>query len=346
MSMEHLLRLTEEKCISFKKKEVSMSLFLDAEAAFDKAWHDAIRYKLHKTYKVPNRLTRLISSFLSGRRLFVNVENATSREIIMLAGTPQGSALSPLLYLILVNDMPESITKYASLSQFADDTGLWTSAYTFQGCLSKLQKAVNELETWCRKWRMKLNGSKSNLMVSTKLRESPSEDVSIQIFNDIVRPVTSAKFLGVTYDENMSMNEHVDNAIKKAMSRLGVFKLLSFGGVKNETLIKLYKIYVRPLFEYGSISFIHIPREIERAQKVQNVFIRTALKLPSYLSTELLHTAANLEMMKDRLISLNNKLLAKMMRSETVKDLSAKYENTIPLNRYQSPFDVLTRPSA
>ena len=242
--------------------------------------------------------------------------------------------------------MPESITKYASLSQFADDTGLWTSAYTFHGCLTKLQKAVNELESWCRKWRMKLNGSKSNLMISTKLHDAVPDDISIQIFNDIVRPVTSAKFLGITYDDSMSMKEHVDNTIRKAMSRLGVFKLLSFGGVKNETLIKLYKVYVRPLFEYGSVSLIHIPGEIERAQKVQNVFIRTSLRLPSYLSIELLHTAANLEMMHDRLLSLNNKLLGKMMRSEIVQELHSTYETIIPFNRFKSPFDVLTIPSA
>ena len=112
------------------------------------------------------------------------------------------------------------------------------TAWTFHGCQTKLQRAVNELESWCRKWRMKLNGSKSNLMMSTKLHDTVPDDISIQIFN-----VQSSKFLGVSYDEKMLMKEHVDNTIQKAMCRLGVFKLLSFGGVRNETLIKLYKVY-------------------------------------------------------------------------------------------------------
>ena len=171
MTTEHLLRLSEETSSSFKKKEISMSLFLDAESAFDKAWHDAIRYKLHRTLKLPSRLVWLISSFLTERKLSVTVGNSTSREVHMKAGTPQGSALSPLLYLILVNDIPETITEYVSLTQFANDIGLWARAYTFYGCLNKLQRGINILESWCRRWRIKLNGTKSNFLVSHSVRK-------------------------------------------------------------------------------------------------------------------------------------------------------------------------------
>ena len=342
MTTEHILRLSEETCSSFKRKQVSMSLFLDAEAAFDKAWHDAIRYKLHHVLKLPNRLVRLISSFLTDRKLTVCVGKHKSKTITMRAGTPQGSALSPILYLILVNDVPDSIEKYSSFSQFADDMGMWTQGYSFHGTRQKLQKAINELESWCRKWRIKLNGSKSQLMVSSKLHEKPPDDMAIQLFNDNVKPEKNAKFLGVTYDENFSMKDHVDTVIQKSMKRLGVFKLLSFGGVSNEVLVQLYKTFVRPLFEYGSVSLIHIPKQIQRMQKVQNIFIRTSLKIPSYLSTNLIHQAAGLEKIDERLRKLNKTLLTKMTKSETVQGLRSDFESIVPLNNYKSPLDVLS----
>ena len=79
------------------------------------------------------------------------------------------------------------------------------------------------------------------------------------------------------------------------------YELLSFGGVSNEVLVQLYKTFVRPLFEYGSIALIHIPKQIQRIQKVQNLFIRTSLRIPSYLSTNLIHQAAGLEKIDERL---------------------------------------------
>ena len=138
------------------------------------------------------------------------------------------------------------------------------------------------------------------------------------------------------------MKKHIDNIIERAIKRLGIFKLLSFGGIENKTLIRLYKIYVRPLFEYGSIAMIHIPQEIKRVQRVQNVFIRTSLQLPSYLNTKLLHEAAGLEMMTKRLICVNKKLLEKMTRSETIHSLISDHNAIVPLNNYKSPLDVLS----
>ena len=75
MCAEQLFRLVEETCHSIKQREITAALFLDAEAAFDKAWHDGIRFKLHEL-KLPQRLIRLISSFLSNRTLNVKLKLA------------------------------------------------------------------------------------------------------------------------------------------------------------------------------------------------------------------------------------------------------------------------------
>ena len=237
MTAEQHLRLTEESSIAMKKKQITAALFLDAEAAFDQAWQDGIRYKLHNQLKLPQRFVRLLSSFLSDRSLIVKVGKDTSRAVKMAAGTPQGSCLSPLLYLILVNDIPEKVTESGSLSQFADDIGVWSRAYTFRGAMSKLQKSVDILEGWCRRWRIKLNPSKSNLLLIWRLPEKMPEDICIQLFDGMVKPSTSAKFLGLELDERISFSKHIDDKVKNAKVRLNLFKMLSRGGVDNSTLI-------------------------------------------------------------------------------------------------------------
>ena len=104
-------------------------------------------------------------------------------------------------------------------------------------------------------------------------------------------------------------------------------------------MICLYKIYVQPLFEYGSISFL--TADIKRLQQIQNNFIRISLKIPSYIRTDLIHEAAGLEMLEKRLLYLNCKLIRKMMAHETVQHSIQKSKDTIALNNYLSPLDLI-----
>ena len=244
MTSEQLFRLSEDSHSFIKKRGITAALFLDAEAAFDQAWHDAIRYKLHKL-GLPHRFVRLVSSFLTDRKVKVRVGQEESEEILMKAGTPQGSCLSPLLYIILVNDIPD-INQSSSLGQFADDICLWASAFTFNGAISRLQLAVNTLEGWCRRWRIKLNGTKSNLLLFHRLPEAPRDNLCIQLFNDIIRPCDSAKYLGVQFDNKLKFNDHFKDVESRATSRLNIFKLLAKNGVDNCTLVRL-------LFGYSSL---------------------------------------------------------------------------------------------
>ena len=339
---EQLLRLIEEASNATKQKKITAALFLDAEAAFDKAWHDGIRHKLFHL-GLPHRLIRLISSFLTNRSLTVKVGEKFSTAVQMEAGTPQGSSLSPLLYIILVNDIPKEVTTSASLSQFADDIALWSSAYTHRAVINKLQRSINMLEGWCRRWRIKLNASKSNLLIISRLLRKKSEDSSVMLFDDIVTPVQHGKFLGIEIDDRLSFNKHFDERVKKAKSRLNLFTMLSRGGVDNATMIRLYKTYVRPLFEYGSVATIALnAKNIYKYQKVQNEYLRTCLSLPKYIRTSLLHEAAGLEPIEKRLTELSKKQFNAMKTLDIISDLCIEYHKIMPLNEFKSPLDYLT----
>ena len=104
--MEQVFRLVEETQLGFTKKWKGGTIFIDVEKAFDSVWHDGLRYKLMNG-SLPRKMIRLISSFLSDRTIKVNCCNNYSEEVILNAGTPQGSALSPLLFIIYVNDIPD-----------------------------------------------------------------------------------------------------------------------------------------------------------------------------------------------------------------------------------------------
>ena len=340
MTTEQLLRLSEESHAAFKKSQVTAALFLDAEAAFDRCWHEGIMYKLKKSLNLPNRFIRLISSFLSERTLRVFYDGHYSHEVSLGAGTPQGSPLSPLIYIIYVNDYPDEIQSLCSLSQFADDTALWSIAYTHSYAITKLQKALNLLECWCRKWRVKLNGEKSNLVFITRVREKTDENFGLQLFNDIIRPTKNAKFLGVEIDGLLSFKKQVDSIHDRSAKRLNVLKVLACHGVEPKTLMKLYKIYIRPIIEYGSIAFTTAPKsQLDRLENIQYDAIRIALRLPKYIRKSLLNEYASIQPIHVRLTSLNTKLLDIMKtRNDHVKGLVQNY--SLPNdNSHLSPLD-------
>ena len=90
---------------SFDRKEHVMAAFLDVEIAFDNFWHNGLRYKIFML-DIPTKMTRWLSDFLVDRVIQVNVNGFLSDRISPIAEVPQGSVLSPLLFPICVNDVP------------------------------------------------------------------------------------------------------------------------------------------------------------------------------------------------------------------------------------------------
>ena len=199
------------------------------------------------------------------------VANATPK-----AGVPQGSVLSRLLFLIYVNDLPPPHHKQNSLSQFADDTAQWAFSLNVKFAANLLQQDLLKLATWCAKWRIKLNPEKTKVIIFSRSLLARKAELNLTLYGELLKIYPQVKFL---------------LANKK-------------WGPSPATLIQIYKQCVRPIFEYGSLSTITASDNIiSKIQRLQNKFIRLALRLPKYIIPRLLHDSTGLPYVKDRLLT-------------------------------------------
>ncbi|PIK48183.1 putative LINE-1 retrotransposable element ORF2 protein [Apostichopus japonicus] len=166
----------------------TIAAFFDAEKAFDRMWHEGLLLKLRK-YNLPTKLTRWIASFLSHRTTNFKIGSSFSSPLHITTGTPQGSTISPILYIMYVGDIPQPENRFTQISQYADDIAIWTSHINPVRTEEYLQQYINSINQWCHDWRLELNPKKSQILYIAKhnrLRRQP-----YLTLNNTVIPVTN-----------------------------------------------------------------------------------------------------------------------------------------------------------
>ena len=120
--------------------------YLDMSKAFDKVDHTKLLVRLHQ-YGITGKLHDWFRSYLQGRKQQVTVLGATSRELPVTSGIPQGSLLGPILFLLFVDDIPNTV-KTSRVACYADDTKIFKSIDSITDC-NALQSDLNDLVSWC-----------------------------------------------------------------------------------------------------------------------------------------------------------------------------------------------------
>ena len=303
----------------------------DAEKAFDKAWHNGIRFKL-LNFNLPSNYTRLFSSFLRNRKVKIHYKNHQSNFIDLNAGTPQGAVLSPLLYTLFVNDLNIPPLTRCNFSQYADDIAVWSTSKNINSTELNIGKAVSHLEKWCSKWRIKINPSKSKL-VNFSFRNSKHRNhvSNIHLFNTLITASPSATFLGITFDSKLSFKLHCSKTAGRCWSQIKYLHTLSYKyDFPPKTLIHIYHTKIKPALSYGSISLLTISDSNKQIlNRIHTTAYRHALKIPSYIGTVHVLNSANTSPLFTLLEDFNIKIYNNNLDSDPViKDLVLKYQVT------------------
>ena len=108
-------------------------------------------------YGISGNIINWLKAFLHGRSQVVGVNSEKSEETAVLSGIPQGSVLVPLLFIVYINDLPESVK--SNIFLFADDTKILKQITSKEDALN-LQSDIDSLEQWSNKWLLSFHPDK------------------------------------------------------------------------------------------------------------------------------------------------------------------------------------------
>ena len=151
---DNLLHLTHDLSSNLHQSRKVALVVFDIKQAFDSVWHN-------------------------GRTSLIELNSSISDTFELRRETPQGSPLSPLLYILYTGDSLLSIPNHTISNLFADDTALWSSAPTTRGLQIRLQESIDAFSSWCHMWNLELQGEKTKLI---RFTNHPRKSIHLFIY--------------------------------------------------------------------------------------------------------------------------------------------------------------------
>jgi ribonuclease HI len=292
---DHAVRLAEGVTDGFQRKQDTGAVFFDMQAAYDTVWHDGLVYKLAKL-GVRGNMLRTINSFISERRITTRLSNHKSKAIKVADGLPQGAVLSPLLFLVYINDLPECLPAGVETPMFADDCCVYATSDDTHHLQGLLNKAINRFSQWTTRWKLQLSPQKTQAILFTLTPIPP--DLNLHLQGEEIPIQKKAKYLGITFDHRLSWKAQVDQISAVARRRLGALQRITGRnfGPDRSTLRGIYIGYVRAAMEYGADVWGPGLSESQSKQmeRIQNYGLRVISGAPRSTATAALRADCRL----------------------------------------------------
>lgn len=250
--------------------------FVDLKKAFDFVDRDMLLYKLLLN-GIDGKVYESVKSMYESTTSCIRINDKLTQWFNCKSGVAQGNNLSPTIFAIFVNDLVSEINDLQlgvkvgesniSILMYADDILLMGDSE------ESLQTMLNTLHSWCKKWRVLINTTKSKCVHFHKGR-TPRSSFRFHIGQNTLETVADYKYLGVIFNEKCDFSNHCDAIGKGASRALGgiinkIHNMKEFGFKSYE---KLVSNCVFPVLDYCSTVWGY--KQYQQLDNVQHRAIR------------------------------------------------------------------------
>ena len=283
-----LWRFVSSASAALKTRCRCVAVALDIQSAYDTVDHTALLWKL-RSKGIPRYLVAWIRAFLADRTAHL-VLNGVAFPFNIEVGVPQGSPLSPTLFLVFVDDLLQDLEHMVRIQAFADDLLLW-DIMTYRGAVPlKIQEALSVVEQWSRVWGLTFNVAKCQVIDISQFRVVSR--LQLQMYNIFVPQVKEFRYLGVWVDSSLSWSRHIRETCQICMGRLRALRRLcaTYWGLHPQVVETLVKGVIFPRLFYGVCAWGGVVRFQQRLQAIDRV-----LRLSAVVTLGLLRTTSGVK---------------------------------------------------
>lgn len=230
-------------------KQFQVALFFDLSRAFDTVNHNLL---LEKLYRIGIRgvVNDWVASYLKNRSQIVVIDFVKSRPASVSMGVPQGSTLAPLFFIIFMSDIELSSVVQQKTIIYADDTSKIVAQNKLPLSIKTANSAAEEFARWCENSGLAINISKTVFMVFQQKNISYDYCPLIRVNNKSIEQVNMFKYLGLTIDQKLIWEAHIENLVTKMSCMCFVIKQIR-GTVSLHVLKLIYYGLVQSILSYG-----------------------------------------------------------------------------------------------
>ena len=162
--------------------------------------------------------------------------------------------------------------------------------------MSLLQTVITAVGNKCTELGLKVSWSKTK-----HLHFTPNTAGKVVIMqNKNIESTRQYKNLGVFQDDKLKFKQQMKHIGAKVDKRIRVMRFLAYTGLglNTQLLTTFYKVAIRSILEYGSMTFMHSPSALLFLQRKQNQALRIIAKCPTTMSSDILHFDLNITPIK------------------------------------------------
>ena len=270
---------------------------------------------------INEKLLGWIENYLNDRFQRTICNNILSSTNKVICGVPQGSILGPLLFLVYINDMENSLCD-VKFQLYAEDTVIYCTGNDSVKVNTRLQNGVDNFTQWCAINQLTINTKKNKVMIfGSRYNIKKTNNVEINIEDEILQIVPTYKYLGIFMDQNLNFNYHLKNVINSISHKLYVFsKIRRYLSEKSAFIV--YKSMVLPYFDYGDVVFMFSNKNLlNKMDRLHKRGLKISTKTLTHVSDVELFNYCNISNLGNRrIVHLRNFLFNRKHLCENVDD--------------------------
>lgn len=335
-AIDNVLDLESDINEAFATKRYCFAIFFDLQQAFDMTWKTHIINKLC-SWDIGGNCLTFIRNFLQNRSLQTKVNGAISKEYILENGTPQGSILSPTLFLIAINDILNDLQKPIKARLYADDMVIFVKGQSLNSLQILLQQFLAKLEFWSEKTGFRFSTEKTQAVIFRRKNQNIN-DSRLYLHGQQIKLAESVKFLGLIFDRKLNWKKHIKYLVHSCNKKINLLKTLANKnwGADYHTLITLYKSLIQSKIDYGSVAYASASNAtLKLLNSIHNKALRIAMGAFVTSPVESLYSESGMPSLSDRRIYMSLSYAIKI----AANNQHPLYDNTFN-NRYE---DIFTR---